>query len=300
MQTETLDKRAEGIAATLTDKLLAPVGATLACLEAVFPGITERVTATMDLGAIKTALNADVARSIQGLMDEGTEDSLTTAIGKVKELRGLVAGSTAHTQEEGIKTLAAFEIAYDGQYSKLEVRPGQLGKREVQFTLKRGAENLVLACDEINDAMKGAKNYPTRTYFRVYLSDNKDLPAGTNDIVVQYTPVIRDSGNRERDGEDAETSHTALLKTLNLGFVNNDLHRLATGALRIKEGFPKKSKDIGTTSDEGDLNEGLIVRTAKGACSGAVMSYGNGVYDYSCYDAPASLMLVVAGASPRN
>jgi len=228
---------------------------------------------------------------------------LVKALGKVLNLEEKSTTSLANA----LATLptrtnsAAFEIAYDGQYSKVEVRPGQLGKREVNFNLKGGAENLSLACEEINEAMKGANNYPTCTDFQVYLSDNKDLPVGTNDIVVQYTPVIRDSGNRERYGEDAETSHTEFLKTLELEFVNNDLHRLATGALRIKEGFPKNSEDIGTTSDEGDLNEGLIVRTAKGVRSGAVKSYGHGVNAYHWGgDGAISSMLVVAGASPRN
>jgi len=200
----------------------------------------------------------------------------------------------------GYRDRRNFEVAYEGEYSKFEVRPGILGNREVRFTLKGGADNLRLACNEINKAMKAVANYPNSTGFEVHLSGNNDLPKGTDDIVVQYTPVIRDSGNRERYGEDAETSHTGFLKTLGLEFVNNDLHRLATGALRIKEGFPKNSEDIGSTRDEGDLNEGLVVRTAKGVRSGAVKSVDGGV-DGSCwYGDGASRMLVVAGASPRN
>jgi len=227
---------------------------------------------------------------------------LVQALGKVLNLEEKQTTSLARALATlpTRTNLAAFEIAYEGKYTKLDVRPGQLGKREVQFTLKGGAENLSLACEEINEAMKGANNYPTCTDFQVYLSDNNDLPAGTNDIVVQYTPVIRDSGNRGRYGEDAETSHTEFLKTLELEFVNNDLHRLATGALRIKEGFPKKSIDIGQTSDEGDLNEGLIVRTAKGVRSGAVGSYDRGVIGNYWRGGLARLMLFVAGASPRN
>ena len=193
---------------------------------------------------------------------------------------------------------AQFETAYAGKFSTLEVQPGVHGKREVRFTLRGGLDNLEAACDEINEAMKGARNYP-REGFKVYLSGNNDLPKG-QDIVVTWTPVIRDSGNRVRFGTDPDTSHQGLLKSLGLGEVNNDLHCLACGALRVKEGFPKDSNEIGTTNDQGDLNEGKVVRTAKGARSGAVASSHNGGGGRGWGDGGADGDFVVAGASPRN
>jgi len=64
-------------------------------------------------------------------------------------------------------------VAYEGQFSKLEVRPGIHGKLEVQFTLRGGLDNLEAACNEINEAMKLATNYP-KSGFKVYLSGNND------------------------------------------------------------------------------------------------------------------------------
>jgi len=82
--------------------------------------------------------------------------------------------------------------------------------------------------------------------------------------------------------------------------VNNDLHRLACGALRVKEGFPKDQNQIGGTSDKGDLNEGMVVRTEKGSRFGAVHSFHIGAHAFAWGDASAYVFLVVAGAVPRN
>jgi len=191
-----------------------------------------------------------------------------------------------------------WQVAYDGEFSKLEVRPGIHGKREVQFTLRGGLDNLEAACTEINVAMQRASNYP-KGGFLVYPSGNNDLPSG-EDVTVTYTPVIRDSGGRVRFGTDSAQSHQGLLYSLGLEFVNNDLHRLACGALRVKEGFPKDPTQIGSSSDKGDLNEGMVVRTEKGSRSGAVGSYPYGVIAYDWDGGYAHGSLVVAGAAPRN
>lgn len=190
------------------------------------------------------------------------------------------------------------QVAYEGNFTKLEVRPGIHGNREVQFTLRGGLGNLEAACTEINEAMKGASNYP-KGGFKVYLSGNNDLPSG-QDVTVTYTPVIKDSGGRVRFGTDSARSHQGLLSSLGLEFVNNDLHRLACGALRVKEGFPKDRNQIGSSSDKGDLNEGMVVRTERGSRSGAVSSYPDGVSADDWFGDFAGDGLVVAGAAPRN
>jgi hypothetical protein len=98
--TQKLDAKAASIAGDLSDKLLAPFSAALATFEGAFPGITERLTAVIDPAKLKAAFSTEVAQSITALMEEGTEASLTAAVGKVKELRGLLAQGPALTQEE--------------------------------------------------------------------------------------------------------------------------------------------------------------------------------------------------------
>lgn len=97
---ERLDTNAARATEQLTDRLLAPLTATLSTLEGVFPGITERMTAIIDPAKLRIALSADVAQSIKTMMEEGTEGSLTAALSKVKELRGLVqSGGSAEIAE---------------------------------------------------------------------------------------------------------------------------------------------------------------------------------------------------------
>jgi len=98
--TQKLDAKAASIAGDLSDKLLAPFSAALATFEGAFPGITERLTAVIDPAKLKAALETEVAQSIKALMEEGTEDSLTAAVGKVKELRGLLAQGAGLAQED--------------------------------------------------------------------------------------------------------------------------------------------------------------------------------------------------------
>jgi hypothetical protein len=97
---ERLDTNAARATEQLTDKLLAPLNSTLSTLEGVFPGITERMTATIDPAKLRTALSVDVAQSIKAMMEAGTEGSLTAALSKVKELRSLVqSGGRAEIAE---------------------------------------------------------------------------------------------------------------------------------------------------------------------------------------------------------
>src|SRR3990167_11107554 len=72
------------------DQLLAPLQDTLAKFEIAFPGISKRVAEVVNPEAIKAALSAEAARSIQGLISEGTEESFGKALAAVKELRSLV------------------------------------------------------------------------------------------------------------------------------------------------------------------------------------------------------------------
>jgi hypothetical protein len=85
-----LDGNAAQVAGQLTEQLLTPLHDTLARFETIFPGITERVREVINPEAIKAALSAEAARSIQSFIEEGTEDSLNAALLKVKELRSLV------------------------------------------------------------------------------------------------------------------------------------------------------------------------------------------------------------------
>lgn len=103
-QTEQIDTKAAKIAGTLADKLLTPFEDTLAQFEGAFPGITERLKSVVDLEKIKAAFTAEVGTSIKSLKEEGTEESLTAAIEKVRELRGLVEGSSV-SSNEGIQAL---------------------------------------------------------------------------------------------------------------------------------------------------------------------------------------------------
>lgn len=103
-QTEQIDTKAAKIAGTLADKLLTPFEDTLAQFEGAFPGITERLKSVVDIAKIKAAFTKEVGTSIKNLKEEGTEESLTAAIAKVKELRGLVEGSSV-SSNEGIQTL---------------------------------------------------------------------------------------------------------------------------------------------------------------------------------------------------
>ncbi len=248
-----------------------------------------------------TKLSPEKFADVLKVMAEGASEATKDKVAGMLQSELEKSGSVATTALPVPPLTAQFEQVYAGQYSTVEMHLGKLGTREVQITLKGGAENLEPACSEINEAIKGARNYPSND-FKVYLSGNNDLPKGSADIVETYTAVIKDSGNRVR-GEgnpDPDTSHEAFLKKLGLKFVNNDLHRLACGALRVREGFPEDVSKIGTSEDQGDLNEGLVVRTAKGARSGAVLSFDIGVYGFDWFDVNAVGYWVVAGASPRN
>lgn len=206
---------------------------------------------------------------------------------------GPVLADEVLTNLPGGHPIEQFQQVWAGRHSSLEVRPGTHGQREVRFTLHGGLDNLRAARDEINEAMTRALNYPVNG-FRVFLSGNKDLPKD-QDVTVTYTPVINDSGNRARHGTDPATSHEALIIRLGLHFVDNDLHRLACGAFRVKEGFPKDPDLIGTASDKGDLNEGMIVRTESGLYAGTVTTNSNGVSNGEWLDITALPFLVVAG-----
>lgn len=103
-QTEQIDTTAAKIAGTLVDKLLTPFEDTLAQFEGAFPGITERLKSVVDIAKIKAAFTEEVGTSIKNLKEKGTEESLTEAIAHVKELRGLVEGSSV-SSNEGIQTL---------------------------------------------------------------------------------------------------------------------------------------------------------------------------------------------------
>jgi len=107
---ERLDANAAQVAGQLTDKLLTPLQDTLAQFEAVFPGITQRVSEVINPEAIRTALSAETARSIQSLMEEGTEASLSAALLKVKELRSLVERGGSVDLEE-VKSLMPGRVA---------------------------------------------------------------------------------------------------------------------------------------------------------------------------------------------
>lgn len=87
---ERLDAKAEKVANQLADRLLAPFQDTLAKFEIAFPGISKRVAEVVNPDVIKAALSAEAARSIQGLISEGTEESLGKALAAIKELRSLV------------------------------------------------------------------------------------------------------------------------------------------------------------------------------------------------------------------
>lgn len=277
-------------------------------------GVVISAGASRDITALATGQDRVVVAlaALKEAKDNGTLTTdqalaLDALAGKAEKLHRENQTAMPALRDEGASTgpsataspdAAQFETAYAGQLSTLEVRPGVHGKREVRFTLKGGLDNLGAACDEINEAMNGARNYP-KVGFKVYLSGNNDLPRG-QDVVVTWTPVIRDSGNRVRFGAEPETSHQGLLKSLELEEVNNDIQRLASGALRCKEGFPQDRDKIGTTEDQGDLNEGMVVRTAKGARSGAVASDHGGVGVIDWGDDVADGNFVVAGASPRN
>lgn len=209
----------------------------------------------------------------------------------------------ADVSRECLESVAAetdlFQLKFEGDFCKFELRKGTFGKREVQFTLKGGIAGLRLAYSEMSAAMKKADNYSAR--FELHLSENSylNLPY-KEDIRIIYTPVINNSGNRVRLGSDSDTSHQGLLKRLGLEFVPNDLHRLACAALRVSEGFPPSPEFIGTNVDHSDLNEGKVVRTAEGYKSGLVATYITGIATNDWNNQIKFPQLVVAGMSYRN
>lgn len=233
--------------------------------------------------------------ALRGAIDTGTfTPEQNRAMGNLEELMS----KGAQMQLAPRPNQAQFETVYAGKFSATEIRPGIHGKWEVRFTLIGGGDNLELACNEINEDMKSARNYP-KEGFEVQLSGNNDLPRG-QDIVMIYTAVISSSGGRLRGGIYPDSSHTALLESLGLGETNNDVHRLACGARRVKEGFPALRTEIGTASDSADLNEGMIVRTAQGARSGTVTTYFEGIGGYDWHVDFARSNIVSSGASSQK
>ncbi len=86
---ERLEASVGRVADQLADQLLAPFQDTLAKFEIAFPGISQRLSNVVNADTIKAAFSAEAARSIQGLISEGTEESLGKALAAVKELRSL-------------------------------------------------------------------------------------------------------------------------------------------------------------------------------------------------------------------
>lgn len=83
-----LDTVAEKTVAELADGFRSPKCA-LTILEPIFPGITDRIPGSTDLGQFGSALGAEVGRSIKLMVDEGTEASLDDALLIVRGLRNL-------------------------------------------------------------------------------------------------------------------------------------------------------------------------------------------------------------------
>jgi hypothetical protein len=191
-----------------------------------------------------------------------------------------------------LELTSEFQEVYSGTHLSLAVRAGTEGTYEVQYT-QTGSE--ADARDELNKAFPNLSNCPNE--WQVYLLKNKDMGAAPEQpLVITFTPLLNESTGLVRNGSDPEEAHSALLQSKDLQFVPDNAISLAMGAFRLAQGFPENSADIGTTSDKGDLLEGLVVRGAVRS----VGSYDDGVYDSYWYDGRAYVRLGVAGRSPAE
>ena len=194
----------------------------------------------------------------------------------------------------------------------LEARPGLNSAFEFRLTLKdvkpgQTQKTLEALVAEMNAQFPTIKNFPL-SGFKVYLSQNGDLPnyKKAGNVVFTCSSLIHDS--TERDRKDTITlngkkriSQEALLASLGLVQVPNDVVRAVAGMYRVAEGFPDTQGDIATKRDKGDVFDGKVARTKRGPSSGSAASYQNGVYDdiWRVGDVARVNVGVVGGLSPE-
>lgn len=186
-----------------------------------------------------------------------------------------------------------FVEVYSGEHCKLEVRSTRLG-REVRLTMNVGS-TVEKAFDEIN--ANGQERYNRDVIHRGSLYED----AGVKDVVkettvITFIPVLKNSKNRAKFGSDPGTSHEGLLKKHNLDFVDRPHQVAAAGAYRIAIGF-RVGVYIGSPEDDGDLFEGVVVRSRVGIV-GTLDGYG--VHGSDSSDSNAFSGLAVSGRASSN
>ena len=159
----------------------------------------------------------------------------------------------------------------------------------------------------MNARFEKMPNYPS-CGFKVYLSENRDLPnyEKVGNVVFTCSSLIQGSTSRHRektitlDGEE-RISQEALLSAHGLVQVPNDVVRAVAGMYRLAHGFPDSPAVIGKEHDKGDVFKGKVARTKRGSSFGAAASFPYGVDDsYWSRDDRADVRVgVVGGLSPE-
>lgn len=211
-----------------------------------------------------------------------------------------------HSVEEQHADFLPFQRLYRGYGCMLETRNTSLGM-EVRLTI---AGNRSLR-KIINDMNREAEKKYGRTLVRDLIYDlNRtgidDIPNVSMDRrVITFIPVLENSANRVRSGNDPKTSHQALLAEHNMTWVERPWVTIAAAAYRLAKGCPsidwenwEKDKSCGFAGpDNGDLMKGYAVRTRQG------LIYWDYVLELcrsDDYDDLASEKIALAGAPINN
>ena len=220
---------------------------------------------------------------------EAALTALPAAPALAEEFKQLVA-LTNGTLEARVGTHSAYEF----RLTLKDVQPGQTQAK---------LEALV---EEMNARFEKMPNYPS-CGFKVYLSENRDLPnyGKVGNVVFTCSSLIQGSTSRDRektitlDGQE-RISQEALLSEHGLVQVPNHVVRAVAGMYRVAQGFPDTEGHIGTERDTGDVFEGKVARTQRGSSSGSAASYPDGVVDRWFDDDVADDDVgVVGGLSPE-
>lgn len=122
----------------------------------------------------------------------------------------------------------------------------------------------------------------------LFNDDGIDTPA-TENIVHELIPVVLGTDGLSRDGQKA------YMEERGMSFADRTLLAIASGLVRLKEGYPANNRHVGTERDNGELLQGKIVRVSAGALESEV--YGVVCYPYWFDDAKSN---VAAAGTPTK
>lgn len=240
----------------------------------LFQQITDKA---LEVGKLTVDLLSQAAQSLFGTASGLTAEQINSRLeGALKALRG-----EAVATENPIKALPEYSPVYSSNVGTLATRDTEHG-RQVRLTIKAG-QTIREVFDALN--IECNRNHDHDAIYKGELYKDKGLDDKlTEDLELEFIPKLNNSNNKYRSNEDPNLSQEALLKSLELDFVDRP-HLVAAAAMyKVATGQ--------------DLLEGMIVRSRLGAVS--PHAYGV-LHAYDPFDDFRSARVFASGgASPSN